>query len=68
MEEVGKHTKTLKNILQNLNDENYLQAEQQFCEILKWLWKSVVGPVLDSLGYKGSRKVDAVLPRIWWVA
>jgi tetratricopeptide (TPR) repeat protein len=67
MEEVETNTKTLKSLLHNLNDETYLEAGEQLRKILVWLWKCIVGPVLNSLGYKGSRKPITALPRIWWI-
>jgi tetratricopeptide (TPR) repeat protein len=39
-----------------------LQIEQVVGQTLRWLWDTIAGPVLDSLGY---RATDAP-PRVWW--
>jgi hypothetical protein len=65
--EVEKKAKNMKTLLHGLNDETYLQASEQLREILAWLWTSIAGPVLKYLGFKGSRKANAALPRIWWI-
>ena len=38
-------------------------------ELLEWLWKAAVQPVLRKLGfYPGPKEVDPLqLPRIWWI-
>jgi len=68
MAKVAEKAKIMKTLLRDLNDETYLQAGEQLREILVWLWNSITGPVLDSLGFKGSRKANAALPRIWWIS
>ncbi|KAF6810098.1 TPR domain-containing protein [Colletotrichum sojae] len=35
-------------------------------ETLTWLWNAVVGPVLDSLGFKQPPR-DGCWPRVWWI-
>ena len=65
--EVEEKTKIMQTLLYDLNEETYLQAGQQLRAILVWLWDTIAGPVLGSLGFKGSRKANATLPRIWWI-
>ncbi|KAI1411788.1 CHAT domain-containing protein [Hypoxylon sp. FL1857] len=39
---------------------------QELLDVLKWLWDTVAGPVLDALGLI-EKPTDSVWPRIWWV-
>ena len=43
-------------------DENEVKRE-----LLEWLWKSVVQPVLQELGFYPRLKEGGFLPRIWWI-
>ncbi len=35
-------------------------------DILSWLWDTVTGPVLTSLGHTSPPAPDAAWPRVWW--
>jgi len=47
-------------------DSDIHQRNKQLLEILKWLWKVAVRPVLQDLGFL-IPKAQGPLPRIWWV-
>ena len=36
-------------------------------QVLTWLWESAAKPVLDRLGFVGSRDPPDGLPRLWWI-
>lgn len=46
------------------------QANKDLAKLLRWLWDTVVDPVLEHLGYKHQGKLESPpeLPRIHWVS
>jgi tetratricopeptide (TPR) repeat protein len=46
------------------------QANKDMSKLLRWVWESIVDPVLDHLGYKQQHTVQVPgdLPRIHWVS
>ncbi|MQY10237.1 hypothetical protein SRB5_03440 [Streptomyces sp. RB5] len=47
----------------NVNARARMRAQSYLTEVLGWLWRTLVGPVLDRLGAHGG---DGPLPRVWW--
>jgi len=43
-----------------------LAAEQAVRDILDWLWRTTVGPVLDQLGFGRVADPAEPWPRVWW--
>lgn len=41
-------------------------ADRAIDGVLRWLWDSVTGPVLDSLGYHDRPGLGEPWPRVWW--
>ncbi|MFD2415703.1 CHAT domain-containing protein [Amycolatopsis pigmentata] len=47
-------------------DADRAAAQTVLSDVLKWLWDTVTGPVLDSLGYHGTPEAGEPWPRCWW--
>ncbi|MFJ3671422.1 CHAT domain-containing protein [Streptomyces sp. NPDC090106] len=47
--------------------EEVLQAQRDIDRVLKWLWDTAAGPVIDALGITDKGRGDGSTPRIWWV-
>jgi CHAT domain-containing protein len=41
-------------------------AQRTLTDVLKWLWDTVTGPVLDALGYRATPADGTPWPRLWW--
>ncbi|RYP05568.1 hypothetical protein DL765_009809 [Monosporascus sp. GIB2] len=65
---IEKYAKILRSM--NMTDISHrFNVNQQLRDILRWLWETAVGPVLDELNMKGVTGAPEAerLPRIWWV-
>jgi CHAT domain len=48
-------------------DSAYLERDRHaVLDILKWLWQTIVQPVLDVLGHTDPPRDAAAWPRVWW--
>ncbi|AZQ35794.1 CHAT domain-containing protein [Streptomyces cyaneochromogenes] len=47
-------------------DADRVAAQAALGDILKWLWDSAAGPVLEALGHDTTPAEGITLPRLWW--
>lgn len=40
--------------------------DAEILDVLAWLWDTVAGPVLATLGYDTTPQLDVPWPRVWW--
>jgi CHAT domain-containing protein len=49
------------------NTANYYRVNKDVGMVLEWLWDSIVGPVLDELGFTETPGDNSIWPHVWWV-
>jgi CHAT domain-containing protein len=56
-------------MLEILRDENLERSarNKSMSELLAWLWKDAIEPILEELGYTGTLQDNQTWPRVWWI-
>lgn len=53
--------------VRKINTANYHRVNKEVRMVLEWLWDSIVGPVLEELGFTETPGENSIWPHVWWV-